>query len=248
VKWDDLQHLVLIHCTSGLKDLTPSPFTDAITFPTLKTLTIHKTSTDILRFPFPQLQELSVSDPEVTLTSSITLSELETLELQLHASQMSLLSHLNTPKLKSFELKQLDPGDLSTSPPSASLTSFFKTIARGSGDDVYALLRFLSISDVIIDPDIFESILRGCPELTTVRVVPLLLSSAQKLQWLKGKRADGSPVAPNLEELKIRILPHSLVGKEEAEICLKQDLERISEERAASPRPFSVKIFRNIVK
>lgn len=248
VKWDDLHHLVLIHCTSGLKDLTPSPFTDVITFPTLKTLTIHKTSTEILRFTFPQLQELSVSDSEITLTSSVTLSELETLELQLHASQMSLLSHLNTPKLKSFELKQLDPGDLSVSPPSGSLTSFFKTIAKGGGDDVYALLRFLSISDVIIDPEIFESILRGCPELTTVRIVPLLLSSAQKLQWLKEKRADGSPVAPNLEELKIRILPHSLVGKEEAEISLKQDLERISEERSASPRPFSVRIFRNIVK
>lgn len=246
--WESLQHLLLHNCTGGLKDMDPSPLTNDASFPMLKYLSINKTPTDILEhYRLPRLRALLILDAEITLHATITLEELETLELHLHCTQMPVLNYLQAPRLISFELKQLEAGDLSTTPPSTLLTSFFKSIARGTGEEVY-YLRFLVINDVILDPDILEAILRGSPDISVVRVVPILLSSAQRLSWLKEKRTDGMLVAPKLEDLKIRILPHSLAGKEEAEISLRKELDFIEEQRSSTPHPLSLKIFRNIVK
>ncbi|PVF96381.1 hypothetical protein CPB86DRAFT_798939 [Serendipita vermifera] len=249
IHWDNLQHLVLVHCAGALATMTPSPFDSGTTsFPAIKTLTIHRAPAEVIQgFPLDTLKELSISDSEMTLTEVRVLPKLESLDLQLKASQMGFLTWLKTPNIKSFELKQVEPGDLNGNTPLAALTTFLNQNARmvpeqppvnaqdeeestdpststavdattspdASSSTIATTpeaptalttelertsafsFRHVAIQDVVVDPSAFESVLKRSPNLEVLRIVPISLTAARKLLWLKEKQGtlagDGPP-------------------------------------------------------
>jgi hypothetical protein len=240
IHWKNLQHLVLVHCAGALATMNPSPFHSGTTsFPVLKTLTIHRAPAEVIQgFPLDTLKELSISDSEMTLTEIRVLPKLESLDLQLKASQMGFLTWLMTPNIKSFELKQVEPGDLNGNTPLAALTTFLNQNARMIPDQPQAdaqneddsidlsgltaaeaaatadtssstiasapeaptalttelertgafAFRHVAIQDVVVDPGAFESVLKRSPNLEVLRIVPISLTAARKLLWLKEKQ------------------------------------------------------------
>ncbi|CAG8615888.1 3694_t:CDS:1, partial [Acaulospora colombiana] len=264
IHWKNLQHLVLVHCAGALATMNPSPFHSGTTsFPALKTLTIHRAPAEVIQgFPLDTLKELSISDSEMTLSEVRLLPKLESLDLQLKASQMGFLTWLKTPNIKSFELKQVEPGDLNGNTPLAALTTFLNQNARmipeqppvnaqdeeestdpststaadataspdASSSTIATALdaptalttelertsafafRHVAIQDVVVDPSAFESVLKRSPNLEVLRIVPISLTAARKLLWLKEKQGtlagdgplDIAPIEPQTDSNSTR--------------------------------------------
>lgn len=239
--WEQLNSLLLTNCTGVLSgDTVVEPTTTC--FPVLTLLRLEKTQATILTsFQLPRLRTLTIADCDSTFTSKLTLQELRELDLQLYPSQSSILNYLVTPNLEIFEYKQSEPSDLTPTSRNAILADFFKSIARNDAFN----LRFISLNDVILEPDTFEHILKGSPNLAIIRLFPAPLSTAQKLLCLGEDTEKGTLIAPMLREIKLRVL--TTIGIEKMESSLAEGLAEIATKRTAT-HPFSLRIFRNILK